>query len=100
MAQTESANKTVNISSNNNSVVNKTLAEYVHVLNSKAIAFFYTGNFEEAIALSDQALAIDPNDVDALNSKAHALIGMGEYNQAIAFFDKVLAIDPNNIDGS
>jgi hypothetical protein len=43
MAQTESANKTVNISSNNNSVVNKTLAEYVHVLNSKAIAFFTQG---------------------------------------------------------
>src|ERR671919_604477 len=48
-------------------IINKTSADYIDVLNGKAVALFYTGNFDEAIALSDEALAIDPNDLSALN---------------------------------
>ena len=81
-----------------NTTINKALANDVNILNAKAIAFFYSGNFDDAIALSDQALSIEPNDLDALNNKALALADMGEYNQAVTLFDQVLAIDPNNTD--
>jgi tetratricopeptide (TPR) repeat protein len=50
------------------------------------------------MAVSDRALAIDPNDTDALNAKAYGMVAMEEFNQAIALFDKVLAIEPNNTD--
>jgi lipoprotein NlpI len=44
----------------------------------------------------DEALAIDPNDVDALNNKGVALNNLGNYTGAIEFYNKTLAIDPKN----
>jgi tetratricopeptide (TPR) repeat protein len=39
------------------------------------------GRSEEAIKLFDQALAIDPSDVDALNNKKDALSSLAEQSQ-------------------
>src|SRR5215211_5744640 len=66
------------------STINKTMADQVAVLNGRAIAYFYSKNFDEAITLSDQALSIDPNNLDALSNKAVALFNAGKSNETIA----------------
>ena len=55
------------------------------------------GNYNGAISLYDQVLAMDPNNIKALYNKGKALILLGNYNVGIAFYDKVLSLDPNNI---
>jgi tetratricopeptide (TPR) repeat protein len=78
------------------SVYNKAKAYYLRNKNNIGLVLFTLGWSNETVAVSDKALSIDPNNVDALNNKGLALADMNEYNQAVALFDQVLAIDPNN----
>src|SRR6476659_5193066 len=54
------------------------------------------GNYNGAISLYDQVLAMDPNNIKALYNKGKALAKLGNYNGAISLYDKILAMDPNN----
>ena len=54
--------------------------------------------YDEAIALFDRILAIDPDNLDALVAKGNALYALGKNEQAVSYYDKALEIDPNNSD--
>ena len=57
-------------------------------------------NYDAAFAqiYFQEALKVDPNNVDALLGKGKALVIQGAYTLAAAEFNKILAIDPNNVD--
>jgi len=56
---------------------------------------FFQGNFEEAIASYDKALAIKPDKHEAWNNRGLALDNLGKFEEAIASWDKALAIKPD-----
>ncbi|MFZ5440038.1 MAG: metallopeptidase family protein [Myxococcota bacterium] len=55
------------------------------------------GEFEDAVALADQALALAKGDLDALEIKALALGELGEWERADEVFAQVLAKEPDRI---
>jgi tetratricopeptide (TPR) repeat protein len=59
--------------------------------------FYEQGAYDEAIFWFDEALAIEPNNLDALNGKGLSLYELGKYQEAIIYYDKALAIEPNDI---
>jgi predicted O-linked N-acetylglucosamine transferase (SPINDLY family) len=59
------------------------------------VAFFELKRFEEAIALYDKALAIDPNYAEALCNKGNALDELKRYEEAIACYEQALSINSN-----
>jgi TolB-like protein len=62
-----------------------------------AISMNSTGyDNDRAIVLADQALALDPNNVDALNAKAAALRSRMQWRESEAWFERALAVDPNS----
>jgi tetratricopeptide (TPR) repeat protein len=61
-------------------------------------AAYDLGRSEHAIQYYDQALAIDPHNVDALNSKGLAIEDLGRSEEAIQYYDKVLTIDLTDVD--
>lgn len=56
------------------------------------------GDLEAAIALWDQALAIDPNFAPAWHNRGSALGTIGQLEEAIASFDCALAINDQDIE--
>lgn len=52
------------------------------------------GQYEEALSWYDQALKIDPKDINTLFKKALLLSKIGKYEQAAFLFDQVIEIDP------
>ena len=56
------------------------------------------GDLEAAIALWDQALAIDPNFAPAWHNRGSALGTLGETEAAIASFDRALALNAQDIE--
>jgi tetratricopeptide (TPR) repeat protein len=53
--------------------------------------------YQEAIALFDKVLKIEPKDTDALNHKGCALDNFNKHQEALDVFGEVLEIDPNNL---
>jgi tetratricopeptide (TPR) repeat protein len=51
------------------------------------------GNWEQAIADWDQALALDPNLPQALHNKGGALAMLGRFAEALPYFEQALALD-------
>ncbi|HEY1087330.1 MAG TPA: metallopeptidase family protein [Archangium sp.] len=58
-----------------------------------------TGEFEDALAFADQALAKAPNDLDGLELKALALGELGDWEQADGVFAKLLHQAPGHVTG-
>ncbi len=56
------------------------------------------GDLEAAIALWDQALALDPNFAPAWYNRGSALGTLGQLEEAIASFDRALAINAQDIE--
>jgi len=54
------------------------------------------GQYLEAIADFDQAIAIDPKNANTYNSRGTAKSELGFYTEAIADFNQAIAIDPKN----
>lgn len=52
------------------------------------------GQYDQAIADFDRALALDPNNVLALTGRGEARGRKGEHDRAIADFDRALTLDP------
>jgi tetratricopeptide (TPR) repeat protein len=50
---------------------------------------------EEALAASEQALRLDPNDTSAWNNKGNALRVLQRYKEALAAYEQALRLDPN-----
>ncbi len=50
---------------------------------------------EEAIALAQRALALDPNDASSYLAIAYALIYAGRPQEALGFVDKAMRLDPH-----
>ncbi len=64
-----------------------------------AMAISYQSTNEDpdlAMGMADQALALDPDNVDALNAKAAALRHHRRWPEADAMFQQALAIDPSS----
>ncbi len=66
----------------------------VHFL--KGYSLIELGEYEEAIAAYDQALAIKPDYHEALYNKGIALSAIGRNEDAIAAYDQALAIKPDD----
>ena len=52
---------------------------------------------DEAIKVSDRALAINPNSPIALLGKGLAIVNLGRISEGIVYFDKVLADKPEKV---
>jgi tetratricopeptide (TPR) repeat protein len=57
------------------------------------------GKYAGAVQSYDDALSIDPNNIDILGNKGLALIKLGYYPDAVIIFDKILSIDSNSVIG-
>jgi tetratricopeptide (TPR) repeat protein len=55
-------------------------------------------DFAGAVALLDQALALDAKRADALVLRGRAPLALGRGQQAMADFDQALALEPNNFE--
>jgi tetratricopeptide (TPR) repeat protein len=61
----------------------------------RGFAYFYCGNYQEALASHNQALEHNPQDIDAYFGRGWAYHRLGEYHQAIADLEHVRELDPN-----
>jgi len=66
--------------------------KYAPALSGKAYALRQMGNYSEALAASDRALAIK-NDVRALNVRAYALLKLGRYAESVAAYDNLFSTE-------
>jgi len=55
---------------------------------------------EELLAITDKALALDPNLSEAHAARGEALANSGRRSEAAAAFQRALELDPNSFDGS
>ena len=62
----------------------------VDTLNSKGLALYNLGKYEEAITWYDKALSCRCKYVHALTNKGSALDDLGKYEEAISWYDKAL----------
>ena len=56
------------------------------------------GHFDRSIPYFEQALALDPRNVELLNAAAMTYIGLKQFPAALKIFDRVLDIKPNDPD--
>lgn len=66
-------------------------------LMEKGRMFATLGKYKEALPAFEDALKINPNNVDALISKGIILAASNRREESIAYFDKALSIEPDNI---
>ncbi len=62
-----------------------------------ALAAVEDGRYAEALALAEQALALDPADRNAANNKGLALFHLGQYAEAEAIFADLVARTPQEL---
>jgi len=58
----------------------------------------YLGKYEDAIAVYDKILAMNPHAPNAIGRKGLVLYDVGRSAEAVTYFDRVLATEPNNTD--
>jgi len=66
------------------------------VLKSQAIQTALVGDWTNAIALNEQILQEEPNDIDTLNRLAFAYLSVGKPKDAKSLYEKVLSLDMKN----
>lgn len=81
----------------------------IHVSDAKALALYDQGLklyyqqdqkvFPEALALFNQALAIDPQCYEALNGKGATLAFQGKHEQGLALIQQALVLNPSFVYG-
>ena len=74
-----------------------------HPINEMALLWFergnayvQSGNYEDAVKDSTQAIATDSNYADAYYSRGHVLGRLGKHEQAINDFTQALLLNPKN----
>ena len=65
-------------------------------LHNKGVSLISLGRYEEANALFDKVLEVDPRDEKAWDNKSTSLYSLGRYEEAIFCVDKALLLNPNN----
>ena len=63
---------------------------------SQAIQTALVGDWQNAIALNEQILQENPNDIDTLNRLAFAYLSVGKPKDAKSLYEKVLSLDMKN----
>jgi tetratricopeptide (TPR) repeat protein len=63
-----------------------------------AVAYESTGKYESAQMSLEEALAIQPNYIDAWIIKGVIYGKLGKYNEAIKCYNRIIEIDPNFAD--
>ena len=66
-------------------------------LHNESVILVSQEKFNDALAIFDQILEIDPNNVKALNHKGTLLVNKEIFQQSLEYFDKAFMIEPNNI---
>ena len=70
-------------------------ATFVHL--SEAYSFFFSGsNYDKALTLTDEALKIEPDYVDAFISRGNIFLKKGNGTEAIKNFQKAIDAAPTN----
>jgi tetratricopeptide (TPR) repeat protein len=72
------------------------LAEEARKLKETGNDLFKQDHFEDALAMFERALAIDPDNASIWNNKAIALRSLNRFEEAINSYDKALSLDPKN----
>jgi tetratricopeptide (TPR) repeat protein len=67
-------------------------------LNS-SVCHIRLGNHEKAILECNQALLIEPDDLNALNIKAYASICLNQYKDSINLSNRIINLDDKNVGG-
>lgn len=75
-----------------------TSSETVETYFNQGVEQANLGDLEAAIALWDQALAVDPNFAPAWHNRGSALGTIGQTEEAIASFDRALALNAQDIE--
>lgn len=65
-------------------------------LQEQAIQAALSANWEDALSLNQQIIALQPENTDALNRTARAHFELGNYSEAKKFYSSSLKIDPYN----
>ncbi|MBD2234320.1 tetratricopeptide repeat protein [Phormidium tenue] len=63
-------------------------------LNAQGCTLCAQSQFAQALALFDQALALDSTYCTGWNNRANALCGLNRQAEALAAYDKAVALDP------
>ncbi|WP_236065081.1 tetratricopeptide repeat protein [Reticulibacter mediterranei] len=61
----------------------------------RGFAYFYSGNYREALAIYEQALEDNPQDADAYFGRGWAYLRLQEYQRAVDDFEHVLELAPS-----
>lgn len=74
----------------------QTLEEYLQTSThfNEAFACLRRGDYQEAISLFQQVLALNPNHVQSYGNMALAYSALGEQKMALQYLDKALLLDP------
>ncbi|HEY9734956.1 MAG TPA: tetratricopeptide repeat protein [Trichocoleus sp.] len=66
----------------------------VKTLNASGCTLCETGQFEAAVRVFDDAIALAPNHCTTWNNRANALSGLNRYAEALSAYDKAVALNP------
>jgi tetratricopeptide (TPR) repeat protein len=66
-------------------------------LNNLGQTFYQLGNYNDALDIFNNALQLDPNNVNILNNLGQTFDQLGNYNDALDIFNNALQLDPNNV---
>jgi tetratricopeptide (TPR) repeat protein len=71
------------------------IAKHLRLLVERGTEFYEVGNCEQAIAVFDRAIALDPQCVDAYCGRGNARRFLGDYPGSWEDFDRAIALDPD-----
>ncbi|MGQ0606778.1 MAG: tetratricopeptide repeat protein [Candidatus Nitrosotenuis sp.] len=66
----------------------------VSELLEKGKTLLYEGNFDDALSYFEQALVLEPSNVQIWNQKGVTLRSLGRYDDALECFNRALELDP------
>ena len=62
----------------------------------RGVESYENGDFEQAAAFYDVAVAEEPDNAHAHDLRGEALLELGRYEEALASLDRAVALDPSN----
>ena len=63
---------------------------------AQADSLYQSGNYQEAIAIYNSVLELEPDNVYVLYAKGNCLYQLKEYNAAVEYYSQALNLDPTN----